>query len=142
MWKDILHARIPKGPGGQFNLPGPFTDILMGYSKNQKAAKDFLRWIHSKPVFAEWFTSQQGYTTGATSEWEKNKVWEVDPVLLPFRDIPPFGRLPGYAGPPNRKAAEVVTKYIITDMYAKAIQGMPAKEAVKWAHDEVIKAYA
>src|SRR5262249_45727783 len=117
MWKDILHARIPKGPGGQFNLPGPFTDILMGYSKNQKAAKDFLRWIHSKPVFAEWFTSQQGYTTGATSEWEKNKVWEVDPVLLPFRDIPPFGRLPGYAGPPNRKAAEVVTKYIITDMY-------------------------
>jgi multiple sugar transport system substrate-binding protein len=62
MWKDILHARIPKGPGGQFNLPGPFTDMLMSYSKNQKAAKDFLRWMHSKPVFAEWFTSQQGYS--------------------------------------------------------------------------------
>jgi hypothetical protein len=68
--------------------------------------------------------------------------WEVDPVLLPFRDLPPFGRLPGYAGPPNRKAAEVVTKYIVTDMYAKAIQGMPAEDAVKWAHDEVVKAYA
>src|SRR5262249_29296083 len=27
MWKDILHARIPKGPGGQFNLPVPFTDM-------------------------------------------------------------------------------------------------------------------
>src|SRR5438105_2431477 len=48
MWKDILHARIPKGAGGQFNLPGPFTHMLMGYSKNQKPAKDFLRWIHSK----------------------------------------------------------------------------------------------
>jgi ABC-type glycerol-3-phosphate transport system substrate-binding protein len=141
MWKDILHARIPKGPGGQFNLPGPFTDLLMGYSKNQEAAKDFLRWMHSKPVFAEWFTSQQGYAGGATRDWEKDKVWEVDPVLLPFRDIPPFGRLPGYAGPPNRKAAEVVTKYIITDMYAKAIQGMPAEDAVKWAHDDVVKAY-
>ncbi|OAF05691.1 sugar ABC transporter substrate-binding protein [Bradyrhizobium centrolobii] len=142
MWNDILHARIPKGPGGQFNLPGPFTDMLMGYSKNQKAAKDFLRWMHSKPVFAEWFTSQQGYADGATRDWEKDKVWEVDPVLLPFRDLPPFGRLPGYAGPPNRKAAEVVTKYIITDMYAKAIQGMPAEDAVKWAHDEVVSAYA
>jgi 5-aminolevulinate synthase len=31
--------------------------------------------------------------------------------------------LVGYAGPPNRNAAEVVTKYIIVDMYAKAIQG-------------------
>jgi len=142
MWKDILHARIPKGPGGQFNLPGPFTDILMGYSNNQKAAKDFLSWVHSRPVFAEWFTSQQGYSNGATRDWEKDKVWEVDPVLLPFRDLPPFGRLAGYAGPPNRKAAEVLTKYIITDMYAKAIQGMPAEDAVKWAHDEVVKAYA
>ena len=48
----------------------------------------------------------------------------------------------GYAGPPNRKAAEVVTKYIIIDMYAKAIQGMPAEDAAKWAHGEAAKAYA
>jgi len=142
MWQDIQHARIPKGPGGQFNLPGPQTHMLMGYSKNQKPAKDFLRWIHSKPVYDQWFTSQQGYTCGATKEWEENKVWDVDPVLRPFRDIPPFGRLAGYAGPPNRKAAEVVSKYIIVDMYAKAIQGMTAQEAAKWAHAEVVKAYA
>ena len=141
MWKDILHASIPKGPGGQFNLPVPFTDMIMGYSKNQKAAGDFLRWIHSKPVFAEWFASQQGYSDGATRMWEKDKVWDADPVLLPFRDIPPLGRLAGYAGPPNRKAAEVVTKYIITDLYAKAIQGMPAEAAVKRAYDEITKVY-
>ena len=47
------------------------THMLMGYSKNQKPAKDFLRWIHSKPVFDQWFTSQQGYTCGATKEWEE-----------------------------------------------------------------------
>jgi ABC-type glycerol-3-phosphate transport system substrate-binding protein len=141
MWQDILHARMPMGPGGQFNLPFPFTDMLMDYSKNQKPAKDFLRWVHSKPVFGEWFTSQQGYSDGATRDWEKDKVWDADPVLRPFRDIPPFGRLPGYAGPPNRKAAEVVTKYLITDMYAKAIQGMPAEAAVEWAHGEIAKVY-
>jgi len=142
MWQDIQHAKIPKGPGGQYNLPGIFTDMLMGYSKNQKPAKDFLRWIHSKPVFEEWFTSQQGYTCGATKEWEKDPVWNIDAILLPFRDLPQSGRLVGYAGPPNRKAAEVVTKYIIVDMYAKAIQGTPAEEAVKGAHDELVKIYA
>jgi multiple sugar transport system substrate-binding protein len=142
MWQDIRHAKIPKGLGGQFNLPGPQTDLLMGYSKNQKPAKDFLRWIHSKPIFSEWFGSQQGYTTGTTRDWEKDKVWDADPVLLPFRDIPQAGRLAGYAGPPNRKAAEVVTKYIITDMYAKAIQGMPPEAAVKWAYEELTKTYA
>ena len=142
MWQDIRHARIPKGPGGQFNLPGPFTDMVMGYSKNQKAAKDFFRWIHSTPVFSQWFTSQQGYTNGAAKVWENDKVWSADAVLEPFHDLPSYGRLPGYAGPPNQKAAEVLTKYIVIDMYAKAIQGMPAEEAVKAAHAEIVKSYA
>ena len=74
--------------------------------------------------------------------WEKHAVWDVDPVLKPFKDLPSCGRLAGYAGPPDRKAAEVISKYIIVDMYAKAIQGMPAEEAAKWAHAEATKAYA
>ena len=139
---DILHARIPKGPAGQYNLPNPFTDMLMGYSPNKKAATDFLRWVHSKPVFGEWFTSQQGFADGAALDWEKDPVWSADPVLTPFKDVPRSGRLVGYAGPPNRASAEVVTKYIIVDMYAKAIQGMAAEEAVKWAESELKKIYA
>jgi hypothetical protein len=115
--------------------------MLMGYSKNQAAAKEFIRWMHSRPVFDEWFTSQQGYSCGATKEWEKHKVWAADPVMLPFHDLPNNGRLVGYAGPPNRKAAEVVTKYIVVDMFAKAIQGMPAEDAAKWAHGEAAKVY-
>jgi multiple sugar transport system substrate-binding protein len=142
MWEDILHAPIPKGVGGQYNLPGVFTDMLMAYSKNQKPAKDFLRWMHSKPVYDQWFVSQQGYTSGATKQWATHAVWDVDPVLKPFKDLPAFGRLAGYAGPPDRKSAEVISKYIIVDMYAKAIQGMPAEEAAKWAHAEATKAYA
>ena len=142
MWQDILHARIPKGAAGQYNLPGAFTDMLMGYSKNQKQSTEFLRWIHSKPVYDQWFVSQQGYTCGAAKDWAKHSVWDVDPVLKPFHDLPLAGRLVGYAGPPNRKAAEVVSKYIVVDMYAKAIQGMPPEEAAKWAHGECVKAYA
>jgi ABC-type glycerol-3-phosphate transport system substrate-binding protein len=142
MWQDILHAPLPKGAGGQFNLPGANTHMLMGYSKNQKVAKDFLRWVNSKEIFEQWFTSQQGYTSGGTMYWEEDPVWNVDPVLLPFRDIPHKGRLVGYAGPPGRAAAEAITKYIIVDMYAKAVQGMPAEDAVKWAHDELVKVYA
>jgi ABC-type glycerol-3-phosphate transport system substrate-binding protein len=141
MKDDILHASIPGGAGGVFNLPGPFTDMLMGYSKNQDAAKKFLAWAHTKPVFETWFTSQQGYTAGATKDYEDDPVWKIDPILEPFKKIPVTGRLTGYAGPPTQKAAEVQTKYIIVDMYAKAIQGMPAEDSVKLAHDECVKVY-
>ena len=142
LWQDTLHAPLPKGAGGQFALPFPSTNMLMGYSKNQKPAKDVLRWLSSKEVYGQWFTSQQGYSDGATKDWEKDPVWNVDPVLLPFRDIPNKGRLAGYAGPPGRASAEAITKYIMVDMYAKAVQGMAAEDAVKWAHDELVKIYS
>jgi multiple sugar transport system substrate-binding protein len=142
MRDDILHALLPKGAGGRFTLPGPFTNMLMRYSKNQKAAKDFIRWISSKQIYDQWFTSQQGFMDGPTKDWENHKVWSVDPVMLPFKDIARNGRLVGYAGPPDRAAAEVVTKYIIVDMYAKAVQGMRPEDAVKSAHAELVKIYA
>jgi hypothetical protein len=52
------------------------------------------------------------------------------------------GRFAGYAGPARRAAAEAISKYIIVDMYAKAVQGMAAEDSVKWAHDELVKIYA
>jgi ABC-type glycerol-3-phosphate transport system substrate-binding protein len=142
MKDDILHASIPGGAGGVFNEPGPFTNLVMKYSKHQDAAKKFIRWMSSKEIFDKWFTSQQGYTAGATKMWEDNPVWNLDPILAPFKKIPVTGRMVGYAGPPNQKAAEVRTKYVIVDMYAKAIQGMAPEDAVKWAHDELVKIYA
>jgi multiple sugar transport system substrate-binding protein len=143
MWQDIFHTRLPKGPAGQFIYPTPFTHMVMGYSKNQKAAKDVLRWASSKPVFGQWFTSQQGFCTGPTKDWEKDPVWQVDPILLPFKDVGRIAtRYAGHAGPSGRAAAEAVTKYVITDMYAKAIQGMAPEESVKWAHAELVKVYA
>jgi ABC-type glycerol-3-phosphate transport system substrate-binding protein len=141
MYKDILHASIPTNVGRAFNEPGPFTDMLMGYSTNQDAAKKMLAWVHTKPVFEQWFTSQQGYTAGATTDYENDPVWTIDPVMAPFKNIPKTGRMVGYAGPPNQKAAEVRTKYIIVDMYAKAIQGMKAEDSVKLAADELVKVY-
>ncbi len=138
---DILHAPLPKGPAGQFGVHPFQNHMVMGYSKNQKAAKDFLRWFHSPAVYEKWFTVQKGFATGPTKAWEDHKVWNEDPVMAPYRVAGRLGRVYGYAGPAGQKAAEVLSKYIVVDMYAKAAQGMPAEEAVKWADGEVKKAY-
>ena len=142
MFQDMLHSPLPKGPAGQYGYHLPMSNMLMGYSKNQKAAKEFIRWMTSKEIYQKWFDSQQGYSVGATTIWEKDPLWDKDPVMLPFRAAARAGRFPGYAGPADRKAAEGVSKYLITDMYAKAVQGMPAEEVVKWAHEEFVKIHA
>jgi multiple sugar transport system substrate-binding protein len=139
---DCFHAPLPKGPGGQFSYHVPFSNIIPSYSPNQKAAKEFLRWFHSSEVYDKWFTSQQGFSVGTTKMWENNKMWQIDPVMAPFRTAAESGRFAGYAGASGRAAAETISKFIIVDMYAKAVQGTPAEEAVQWAHSELVKIYA
>ena len=139
---DCFHTALPKGPSGQFSYHLPFADMVMGYGKNQKAAKDFLRWFHSEAIFDQWFVTQQGFSVGPTKMWENHKLWKDDPVMAPFRTAAESGRFAGYAGPAGRKAAEVISKYLISDMYTKAVQGMPAEQAVKSTHDELVRIYA
>jgi hypothetical protein len=38
MFQDMAHSPLPKGRAGQFGYHLPMTNMLMGYSKNQKAA--------------------------------------------------------------------------------------------------------
>jgi multiple sugar transport system substrate-binding protein len=142
MRDDIRHSALPRGPKGQFGFHLFQSHMVMAYSKNQKASKEFLKWIHTPANYEKWFVSQKGYSTPPTAQWEKHKMWDEDPVMAPFKIAAKLGLSPGYAGAPNRKAAEVLTKYIITDMYAKAVQGMSPQEAVKWAAGEVQKIYS
>jgi multiple sugar transport system substrate-binding protein len=141
MHTDIQHAALPAGPAGAFAYHTPFSHGVMSYSKNQKLAKDFLKWWYAKPQFEAWFTVQKGYAQGLTKVWESHPMWQQDPVMMPYRDAASKLRLFGYAGPANAKASEVYSKYIITDMHAKAIQGMAAEESVKWADSELKKIY-
>jgi multiple sugar transport system substrate-binding protein len=138
---DILHAPLPRGPAGQFSMHTYHSHVLPSYSKNQKAAKEFLKWAHSKPVYEKWFISQKGFATPPTPEWEKHKLWEEDPVMAPYKIAGKLGLTPGHAGPSNKKAGEVLSKYVIVDMFAKGVQGTSPEEAVKWAEGELKKVY-
>jgi multiple sugar transport system substrate-binding protein len=143
LWMDVSHFPIPDGPVG----PTPayhvaFSHALMKSSKNPKAAKELLKWLHSKEQFGKWFETEAGYSVGATSFWEKHPMWEkTDDALKPFRTAGRTSRMIGYAGPATAKASEAYSKYIITDMYAKAVQGMPPEEAVRWAEGELKTIY-
>jgi multiple sugar transport system substrate-binding protein len=143
MWPDIGHMAIPDGPSGRTPpYAVAFSHAVMKYSKNQKAVKEFLKWFHGKDQFGKWFEIENGYALGAATSWEAHPMWDkIDDALKPFRTSPRGTRLLGHAGPPTAKATEAYSKYVITDMYAKAAQGMAPAEAVKWAEAELKKIY-
>ena len=144
MYQDIDHAGLlPAGPAGQFPLYLNHSHAVMKYSKNQKLAKDFLRWLHKKETFEKWFVVNEGYSVAATTVWEKHSMWDkIDKPLQVFRTAARKTRIFGHAGPSTAKATEAFSKYIIVDMYANAVSGkMSAEAAVKWAEGELKKIY-
>jgi multiple sugar transport system substrate-binding protein len=143
LFQDIEHAALmPKGPAGQFALYLPFQHSIMKYSKNQKLAKDFLKWLHQDANYGKWFEVNEGYSVGCTKKWEENPMWsKIDKPLQVFRQAARATLMLGHPGPASAKATEAYTKYIIVDMYAKAVQGGKAEDAVKWAEGELKKIY-
>jgi len=142
MVRDIDHAPLPAGPAGAWGYHIAFSHAVMKYGKNQKLAKDFLKWLHGKEQFGKWFEVAEGFSVGSTKYWEQHPMWaKVDEPMKIYRQAAAASRMIGYAGPPSAKATEVYSKYILTDMFAKSVQGMKAEDAVKWAAGELRKIY-
>jgi multiple sugar transport system substrate-binding protein len=69
-------------------------------------------------------------------------MWgQIDKPLQMFRTAARNTQIFGHAGPSTGKATEAFSKYIVVDMYAKAVQGMKPEDAAKWAEAELKKIY-
>jgi multiple sugar transport system substrate-binding protein len=138
---DILHGELPAGPAGKFAMHTHTAHVIPTYSKNPKAAKDLLRFFHTKANYEQWFTTAQGFYTPGTTSWETHAMWNQNPVMAPFAVAGKLGATPGRSGPPNARAAEVLSKYLIVNMFASAIKGQSAEDAVRAAAAELQKIY-
>lgn len=139
---DIGLALMPAGPKGQslFLLNNNYA--AMKYSKNPDAAKAFIRWSMSDEVWMPWFELCASYYTPVGPKQDATPLWsKFPPVTQVFKDSGQKSRAPGFAGPYNQKAGLSQSKYVIVDMFAKAVQGDSPESAVAWAEGELKQIY-
>ena len=84
----------------------------------------------------------EGYSVGTTRGWEEHPMWSrIDKPLQITRQVARMSLMIGHPGPASAKATEAYSKFIIVDMYAKAVSGTKAEDAVNWAEAELKKIY-
>jgi multiple sugar transport system substrate-binding protein len=139
---DIGLDLMPSGPKGRFLFGGGDYYSIMKYSKNVDAAKEFIRWSMSDEVWMPWFELNGSYVGGVSAKHDAAAPWDkFPPITKVFKEFGPNVRTIGWPGPPNAKAGLVWSKYILVDMFGKAIQGDSPEAAVKWAEDELKAVY-
>lgn len=137
MADNIGHFLPPAGPAGRYNMTQPYNHCIMKQSKNKEAAREYLRFIMQEDNHDRWFRTQEGFHVGYSPRFENHPMWDEDPAVSVFRDIAKYSRSMGYAGPNDRKSSEVQAKYIIVDMYARAVRGDSPAAATAWAEKEL-----
>jgi multiple sugar transport system substrate-binding protein len=137
----IGHFLMPRGPAGRFHTVGPFSNCITTYSPNKEVARDYIRFCHQKDVYEKFFTTNKGYVNGPLPTWQEHPMWEEDPAVTIFRELPKYGRNAGYAGPYNRQSSEVWAKYVVVDLFARVVKGEAPKSAVAWAEQELKNVY-
>jgi len=135
------HFNNPEGPFGRFHFVGPRSLSVMGYSPEKEAAAEFIRFSAQDDNFSEFVSVNSGYVQGLSEKWESHPVWESDPALKIFATNARFGRTAGHAGPWNRASGEAQEKYIIVDMFARAVQGEDPQEIASWGAAELKNVY-
>jgi multiple sugar transport system substrate-binding protein len=75
---------------------------------------------------------------GPGDRLEQSKMWDSLPnALAPFRSAGKIARALGHAGPPSPKVQESLSKYIVVNMFARAVQGTSPDDSVKQAEVEM-----
>src|SRR5881409_784270 len=130
MGKVIDHALNPKGPAGRFHALVPVTHGVFAYGPEPQAAKDFLRWIMDPKQVAAWYRSAQMYHAPFLHAYDKDEEWNKEPRFKPYQKVLETGKLVSWPAPADRRAGEVVNKWIVIDMFAKACTGTPTKTVI------------
>jgi multiple sugar transport system substrate-binding protein len=135
-------ALNPKGPTGKrFHILAPWSHSIFTGAADVEAAKKFLRWLMDKKNAEGWFTSADSYYAPYLHAYDNAAFWNIEPRNLPYRQSLETSHLPGWPAPVGRYQAEVIAKYAIIDMFAKACGGAATKEVIAAATAEVKRIY-
>jgi multiple sugar transport system substrate-binding protein len=132
----------PKGPTGKrFHILNSLSHAVLKSAPDQEAARSFLRWLMDKKQLNGWYASADSYYAPFLHAYDNADFWTVEPRNLPYRDSLDTSHLPGWPAPVSRPQAEVIAKYVVIDMFAKACAGTSTKDAIKNAVTQVKQIY-
>jgi multiple sugar transport system substrate-binding protein len=131
----------PYGPAGRHTPTVVRSLGIWKFSKNIEAAKEFIKFHFSTESYSEFITASECFNAPVYKSMENHPAWQIDPKYEPIKESGQYGHLYGWPAPGNEKSQQVTYAFVIPNMFAKAVTGTPAKEAIAWADGEIRRIY-
>jgi multiple sugar transport system substrate-binding protein len=143
VWQSTYLVPEVSGPGGlRWNVGEPTIWSIWKFSKNVAAAKAFLEAL--KDAQKEAMGASRGYNMPFSANQYSNAMPGLadDPKLSVLQEQAKITSFFGFPGPMTPAAQEVLTTFIVPDMFTRVARGGNVDDAVKWAMGEIGRIYA
>ncbi|PYM22553.1 MAG: hypothetical protein DMD78_14615 [Candidatus Rokuibacteriota bacterium] len=137
---DLNHHLTPGGPGGVHNAPGINALGIWKFSKNVELAKEFIPFLFRKENFDAFIVAGSAFNMAPLRDLADHPIWAKNPKFAMLPKEAEHAHARGWPSRPNDAVRRVENNYVLPDMVAKALNGMPTKRAMEWAQTQVVQA--
>src|SRR5881409_1890456 len=112
---DINHHNSPSGPAGAHSAPP-----ILGMDA--------------------WIVASNAFNHPPLRHLADHPIWARNPKFAMLPKEAEFGHPRGWPAKPSDAVQRIYDNYVMADMVAKVVNGMPPKRAMEWAQDQVARA--
>ena len=110
------------------------------FSKNQELAKEFIQFLFRKENYDAWIVASNAFNHPPLRHLADHPIWAKNPKFAMLPKEAEFAHPRGWPAKPSDAVQRIDDNYVMADMLAKSINGMPTKRAMEWAQDQVSRA--
>src|SRR5213594_2379658 len=134
---EINHHNSPGGPAGIHSAPPILGLSIWKFSKNVQLAKDFLKFLFQKENYDAWIVASNAFNHPPLKNLADHPIWARNPKFAMLPKEAEYAHERGWPAKPSAAIQLVQVNYVLPDMVAKAVNGMPTKRAMAWAEDQI-----
>ena len=113
---------------------------MMGLSFSRMMAvlaKEFTQFLMRKENYDAWIVASNAFNHPPLKNLADHPIWARNPKLAMLPGEAEFAHPRGWPAKPSAAVRLIDVNFVMADMVAKAINGMPTKRAMAWAQDQV-----
>jgi len=134
---DINHHNSPGGPAGIHSAPPILGLAIWKFSKNLELAKEFIQFLFKKENYDEWIVASNAFNHPPLRHFADHPIWARNAKFAMLPKEAEFAHPRGWPAKPNDAVGRIEANYVLADMVAKAVNGLPTKRAMEWAQDQI-----
>jgi multiple sugar transport system substrate-binding protein len=125
------------GPGGTHSAPSILSLGIWKFSPQAELAKEFIQYLFRKENYDAWIVASSAFNHPPLRALAEHPIWTKNPKLAMLPKEADFGHARSWPAKPSAVSRLIDVNFILPDMIAKAIAGMPTGRAMGWAEDQV-----